>query len=141
VLIARLVVPLHGIPESALPTASEIGATMPGPGLEPGPGGVLPGPAIVPGPAFPGNTTSSPTPGPPGDLPGRENGTTIPVNSGTNAGVPIPLIVGVVCGIVGLFIILGCITAYCRRRRAKVSTEPGMNDEQEKTDGERTKTK
>lgn len=61
-----------------------------------------------------------------------------PNNTG---GVPIPVIVGVVCGIVGLFIILGCITAYCRRRRARLSTEPNVTDEQEKTDGERTKVK
>lgn len=136
-LIARLVVPLHGIPG---PLATDDNG-MPGPGLETGLGGFIPRPTIVPGPALPGNTTSSPTPGPPGDLPGRSSGTRIPVNSGINTGVPIPVIVGVVCGIVGLFIILGCITAYCRRRRAKLSTEPGMNDEQEKTDGERTKVK
>jgi hypothetical protein len=55
----------------------------------------------VPGPSVQGNGPSSP---------------------GVNPGLPVAVIVGVVCGILGFFIIVRCIT-YSRKRRAKARRE------------------
>jgi hypothetical protein len=92
----------------------------------------IPGPALQPGPP----QTSSAGTGP--SLEGNGN-TASPGNARLNPGLPIPVILGLVCGIVGFFIVLGCITAYCRRRnrlraQREMNATPNLNNEPEKTD-------
>jgi hypothetical protein len=91
----------------------------------------------LPGPGVQGSgPTSTGIPGP-----GVEgNGPTVP---GPNPGLPVALIVGVICGIVGFFIAIGCITTYYRRRRrirgqGEMNTHSNVRDG-DQTDGDRAK--
>ena len=83
-----------------------------------------------------GFPTSTGVPGPPV----QGNGP----STGLNLGLPIAVIVGVVCGIVGFFIIIGCITYYRKRRamarrEGEVDVPSVVRDKQDGTDEGRAK--
>jgi hypothetical protein len=108
-----------------------------------------PSPTSVPEPGSDGNATATP-----GSVPALQGPTSSslpgpsldgdqansPVHSGFNPGVSVSVIVGITLGIVGLFVILGCLTSYCRRRKGKRQAQrkmriiPDLSQEQEKTD-------